>query len=400
VCREAWSASSFRDQENQMAQRFQTRITDFLRTETAGAKLLLGSALIALAVANSPLGDSYRSMWDLDLPFDALPDLRHLVNDGLMTLFFLVVGLEIRRELDGGELASPRAALLPVIGAVGGMVVPALIYAAFNAGGSGAAGWGIPTATDIAFAVGVVSLFAHRIPVGAKVFLLSLAIVDDIGAIIVIAVFYASEVHPGWLAVGAVIAAALGMTRWLALPTALVWLGGFLLWLALLGSGIHPTIAGVVLAAVIPRALAERADDVLHLWSSLIVVPLFALANAGIVLNGDSIGDALASPVGIGIVIALVIGKLAGIFTFAYIAVRARVAVLPEGATWSLMIALAAVAGIGFTVSLFVTELAFDSPALLERARVGVVVGSVAAAVIGGSLLHLATRGRDVQEAP
>jgi Na+:H+ antiporter, NhaA family len=371
-------------------------LADFLRTENAGAKLLLIATLVALVWANSPIADAYDSLWSTSLPWDRIPDLHALVNDGLMTIFFLVMGLEIRRELDGGELSDPRAAMLPVIAALGGMIVPALIYAAFNTGAVGSSGWGIPTATDIAFAVAVVAIFGQRVPTGAKVFLLSLAIVDDIGAIVIIAVFYSSDIEIVWIAIATAAALLLAATnRRRPLPALAVWAMGMVMWASLLLSGIHPTIAGVVLAFVMPRSLGARSEDALHSLSSYVILPLFALANAGVSVALSEMTDAFTSSIGLGVVAGLVIGKPVGITAFSWAAVRLRLGRLPEATTWPTMIALASIAGIGFTVSIFVTDLAFDEPTLINEALLGVLGGSLVAAVLGSLLLHRATLERE-----
>ena len=377
------------------------RFLDFLRAESAGSWLLLAATVLALAWVNLPLGDSYRAFVEAPLPIDRLPDLRHLVNDGLMALFFLVVGLEIKRELRGGELSSWKVAALPVVAATGGMVVPALAYVALNTGTEGSAGWGIPMATDIAFAVGVIAAFGARVPTGAKVFLLSLAIADDIGAILVIALFYAQGIEISWCLAAAAVVIVLGTIgrRWGArAPLAVYALGGIALWAAMLFSGIHPAISGVLVAVLIPSegragsSPAQRAETSVHPWSSLLVVPLFALTNAGAEIDAAALQDAFTSRVGLGVAIGLVLGKLVGVSAFSWLAVKSKVAVLPEATSWSHIVALAAIAGIGFTVSLFVTELSFADPALIDRARLGVLGGSVIAAVIGAGTLYRSTR--------
>ncbi|MBX5441028.1 MAG: Na+/H+ antiporter NhaA [Solirubrobacteraceae bacterium] len=415
----------------------------FLATETGSAGVLLAATLVALVWANSPLSGAYEDLWSARLTIDLAgarldEDLRHWVNDGLMALFFYVIGLEIRREWAMGELRDRRTAAVPAIAAIGGMIVPALIYTAVNAGGDGAGGWGIVMATDVAFVLGVLALLGSRCPPGVRVFLLTLAIVDDVGAILVIAVFYSHGVEPAWLAVAAAILVAIALGRrigdWRGPAYAVA---GVALWIAVLESGLHPTIAGValgLLTAVHPprradldRAAAlgrvfrraptahgvraatlqvrrsvsanERFEEVLHPWTSYVIVPLFALANAGVALDGDAIGDALSSPVALGVVAGLVAGKALGIGLFARAAVALRIGPLPGGVAARHLAGAAAVAGIGFTVSLFVAELAFEDDAVLrQEAKLGVLAASVLAAVVGAGLLRRAGPATDAHE--
>jgi NhaA family Na+:H+ antiporter len=353
-------------------------------------------------------------------------DLRHVVNDGLMTLFFFVVGLEIKRELVVGELNNLRRAALPALAAIGGMVLPAALYLALNLDGPSARGWGIPMATDIAFAVGVLAILGDRIPSGLKVFLVSLAIVDDIGAVLVIALFYTEGIHAGWLIAGLGVLASivvLRRMRVLWIPAYVVL--GTVVWLAIFESGVHATIAGVALGLLTPArptdpgglqdvvdnarampdepdaesvrattlqarevvSIAERLEHLLHPWTSFVIVPLFALANAGLGLSVDAARDAAASSVTLGIVVGLVAGKTAGIAAMSWLALRLRVAEAPEGVLSRHLIGGAAVAGIGFTVSLFITGLAFTDARLAAEAKMGVLSGSVAAGVIGALIL-------------
>jgi NhaA family Na+:H+ antiporter len=341
-----------------------------------------------------------------------------------MAIFFLVVGLEIKRELVTGDLRDPRVAALPAFAAVGGMVVPAGIYLAFNAGGSGADGWGIPMATDIAFAVGVLALLGSRVPASLKLFLLSLAIVDDVGAIVVIAVVYTATLDlvalaiAGAAVVGAVVLRATRI-HWMPVYVAL----GAVCWLATLESGIHATIAGVVFGLLAParpiapaelardwtldlsdeptadelRALAmianesvspaERVEHLLHPLTSFIIVPLFALANAGVEIQAGAFDAPGATAVALGVGLGLVVGKLVGVFAATWLAVRAGVASLPDGVSWAGVAGVAAVAGIGFTVSLFVAGLAFDDPALADAAKLAILAASVVAAAVGAATL-------------
>ena len=399
----------------------------FLHVEAAGGILLLLATVVALGWANSPWQESYRDVWHtvatVGVGDYALSEtLQHWVNDGLMAVFFFVVGLEIKRELVAGDLSQRRDAMLPAIAAVGGMVVPAAIYMAFNAGGDGSHGWGVPMATDIAFAVGVLALLGDRVPAPAKLLLLALAIVDDIGAIAVIAIFYTEDLAFGWLAAAVVGLAIVAQMRRLKVWYGPVYLvAGVLIWWFTLQSGVHATIAGVALGLVTPArpllpapqaeeiadrlaaepdlsvedvrevsfalresvSVAERVGEDLHPWSSYLIIPIFALANAGIPLSWDAIGDAAGSAVTLGVVAGLVIGKPLGIVAAAYIAVRTGLGRLPDGVTWPHIGGIGALAGIGFTVSLFITGLAFDSPTLRDQAALGVLAASVLAALAG-----------------
>lgn len=407
----------------------------FTRLQASGGILLLAATALALIWANSPWGQSYFELWETYLKIELgnlvlKESLLHWVNDGLMVIFFFVVGLEIKREVLVGELASPRRAALPLIAAVGGMVVPALIYIAFNLGRRGEAGWGIPMATDIAFVLGILTLFGSRVPLSLKVFFTALAIADDLGAVLVLALFYSGEISWVALGVAAVIFIVLiGLNRGQIrnpLPYALLGIG---LWLAFLQSGIHPTIAGVLLALTIParsqvRAEAymaqctaalrglgkgdshgigrrqqaaaqtleviaeriqtplQRLERSLNPWVAYLVVPVFALANAGVDLSGNLL-EALTMPVSLGIILGLVLGKSLGITLFSWLAVKTGLADLPYGVGWSQLFAASWLAGIGFTMSLFIASSAFEQPALLALAKVDILVASVLAAVIG-----------------
>jgi NhaA family Na+:H+ antiporter len=404
-------------------------LREFLATETAGGLLLVVAALVALVWANSPWEESYGTLWQTDLGlhigrwgFEL--DLRHWVNDGLMAIFFLVVGLEVKRELLLGELRDRRRAALPVVAAIGGMAVPALIYFALNPSGPEFPGWGIPMATDIAFAVGVLALVAPSIPSAVRLFLLTLAIVDDIGAIVVIAIFYSASLDLGWLLAALLIVLAVVVLRRLGFTATPLFVAlGVALWLAVHAAGVHATIAGVVMGLLVPATPAltreivrSRTDELvdvfspeaarqttrmarqavsplewleheLHGWTSLGIVPVFALANAGVELTADGLGDAARSTVTIGVVLGLVLGKTVGITAASWGAVRVGVADLPEGVTWRHLVGAAALAGIGFTVSLFITALAFDDQLLVDQAKVGVLVASVLATLVAIALL-------------
>ena len=380
-------------------------LREFIDVEVAGGLVLLIGAALALAWANLGASGQYEDFWRTPArlglgPFALDLELRHWINDLLMALFFFVVGLEIKRELVDGELRGARRAALPAIAALGGMAVPALIYFAINPSGAPARGWGIPMATDIAFAVGVLALFGRRIPLGLKVFLLSLAIVDDIGAIAVIAIFYAANIGLVPLALSAASVAAFAAS-WRARPPLrrpLLFLLAAVAWTALNASGVHPTIAGVALGLSVPAgpdpepSPAERLGHVLHPWTSFGVVPVFALANAGVVLPAGGLSAAMGHPVAAGIVAGLVAGKLLGISLASYLAVRLGLAVLPAGVGWGSLIGVAALGGIGFTVSLFIAELAFKDRALADAAKVGVLAGSTLAATLGCLLLAVLPR--------
>lgn len=386
--------------------RLQSPLQRFLRAETAGGVVLVVAAIAALAWVNSPWGGGYEDFWRTSLTADLRVtrirlDARHVISDGAMTLFFFVVSLEIKRELVRGELASRRSAALPVAAALGGMLVPAGVFLALNAGGEGERGWGIPMATDIAFAAGVLALAGSRVPVSLKVFLLALAIVDDLGAILVIAVFYAEDVAFQPLAWGALLCAGMVAARLAGMRSPLFYmLPGLLLWFAVYESGIHATIAGVVLAALTPAGAGEGGEApldglerALHPWASMLVAPAFALANSGIDLSPGFLGDVAGSQVSLGVVIGLLAGKPLGIVGAALLAVRLGLAAPPAGATWRALAAVGMLGGIGFTVSLFVTELAFTSASIAAEAKAGVFVASIAAAVLGLAALRTGSRG-------
>ena len=329
------------------------------------------------------------------------------VNDGLMAIFFFVVGLEIKRELIRGELADRRKAALPAAAALGGMIVPALIFVAFNAGGEGSRGWGIPIATDIAFAVGVLSLLGDRLPLSLKVFLLALAIVDDLGAIAVIAIFYTHDLSPDWLAVAAAMFALVYALSRLGVRHIAIYLAiALVAWLAVHESGVHATVAGVILGLLLPigpddgrgapaTSISGRLEHALHPWTSYVIIPIFALVNAGIELDGGIVGDAATSPVAIGVALGLILGKPIGITLFSYVAVKLGVAVLPDGVGWTVIGAVSMIAGIGFTVSLFVTALAFKDPSLIEEAKIGILTGSAVIGTLGFFVLRYRTRARE-----
>lgn len=421
-----------------------------LRHEAAGGIVMLVAAAVAIVWANSPWSDSYVEVWQTPLRVE-LGDLLHLdhlslqawVNDALMTVFFLLVGLEIKREVVHGELRDPRAVALPVIAALGGMLVPAAVYATLNRGGAGADGWAVPMATDIAFAVGIVTLAGRRVPLAAKIFLLTLAVADDIGAIVVIAVFYTGALSWGWFACALVaLAAIFGLRRGDVQSLAPYLAVGAFAWLALLESGVHATLVGVALGLLTPawplrsprrfppearrvinqveaayydRILTqeefteneqriaevarlamystsplERLERALSPWVAYVVVPVFALANAGVALSGDAVGGLVGDPITAGVLLGLVVGKTVGVFGATALAVRLGVGRLPGGTTWRHVLGLSTTAGVGFTVALFVTSLSFDTAATADAAKVGILAGSTLAGVAGFLLLRLA----------
>ena len=417
---------------------------DFAHKQSSGGILLIAATVVALVWANSPWAGSYAALWHTKLTVgvgDASisKDLTHWINDGLMAVFFFVVGLEIKREVLVGELSSVRNAALPIAAAVGGAVVPAAIYLAINAGTEGSAGWGIPMATDIAFALGVLALLGDRVPLALKVFLTALAIVDDIVAVLVIAFFYTSDISWGALGVGGLFLLALIVANLIGVGRTLVYaVLGVGLWLCFLLSGVHATVAGVLLALTVPAisfinpgAFLERSryvldrfeqagekgenvlsneerqaalhalnhaayklepplhelEHALHPWVVFAIMPIFALANAGVPLDGG-LADALTSPVALGIVAGLVVGKQVGITLFAWLAVKSGVSELPEGIRWRHVYGASWLAGIGFTMSLFITDLAFSEGSLVEAAKLGILVASLIAGVVGWTILR------------
>jgi Na+:H+ antiporter, NhaA family len=376
---------------------------EFIKLESAGGLLLLFAALLALLVANSPLASLYDALLSttVAVQIGALVISKPLllwINDGLMAVFFFLIGLEIKREVMEGELSSVAQIVLPGIGALGGMLVPAVIYVAFNLNDPEAlGGWAIPMATDIAFALALLGTFGSRVPVALKVFLLTLAIFDDLAAIVVIAIFYSGDISTSALLVGAVaLAIAALMNRLGVTRTSAYILLGVVLWIAVLKSGVHATLAGVLIALFVPMRdsgqhspLQELEHD-LHGPVAYAVLPIFAFANAGLALSGISI-DTVLQPVTIGIVAGLVLGKPLGILGFVAIAVALRLVSLPPGFTWLQLLGVAFACGIGFTMSLFIAGLAFEhgASAYLQADRLGILLGSIIAAVCAFGLLHL-----------
>ncbi|MYB49853.1 MAG: Na+/H+ antiporter NhaA [Dehalococcoidia bacterium] len=421
----------------------------FMHEEASSGIVLFLAAVVALVWANSPWYDAYHDLlethiivgfgsWAID------ETIHHWIDDGLMAIFFFVVGLEIKRAVVVGELSSVRKAALPIFAALGGMIVPALLYVTFNPGGEEFRGWGIPMATDIAFSLGVLSLLRTRAPLPLKIFLTAFAIIDDIGAVIVIAVFYTGDIAWGNLGIGAVFLVALLVVSRLGIRHPLVYaVLGVAVWLAFLYSGVHATVAGVLVAATIPirvrvdtpgflargrdlllvfersgeyahkdetsseqRAILveledtaremqsplQRFETALHPWVAFVIMPLFALSNAGVKLEGDFL-EALTHPVTIGIVLGLVVGKQVGVTLFSWVAVRFGFAALPYGVTWLQFYGVALLGGIGFTMSLFITNLAFTGDLLTTEAKIGILLGSAISGIIGYLVLFRAGKG-------
>ena len=427
----------------------------YLQTEATSGIVLIVCALIALVWANSSVGASYFAFWHTPLELDfgrfhIEESLGECINDGLMVIFFLMVGLEIKREVLSGELASVRRAALPMAAALGGMLVPALIFTALNLGGGGQRGWGVPMATDIAFALGVLALLGKRVPVGLKVFLAAVAIVDDLGAVLVIAIFYSSGLNLAALAAAGCLLGLLVVLNLFHVRRPLVYLlVGIGLWLAVLASGVHATIAGVLLALAIPdrrringRAFVQLTRDLVNQlqdhgderqpealsghelevvetlelaceavqtplrrlehalvpWVSWVIMPLFALANAGVAVSAGGLADACRSPITLGVLLGLVLGKPIGVMSFSWLAVRLRLAALPAGVTWSKLFGACLLCGIGFTMALFIAGLAFEDAVRLDQAKMGVLAGSFVAALLG--LGWLARRPGTVPDLP
>lgn len=407
-------------QEGMSAQRALGRrvsaLQDFLRQEAAGGYVLMAAAALALIVANSPLAGTYFAVLDTKIGFDLGPlalheTVLHWINDGLMALFFLLVGLEIKREVLDGELSRPSRIVLPGMAALGGVIVPALIYVAFNAGNPEAVrGWAIPAATDIAFALGVLALAGDRVPASLKIFLTALAVLDDLAAIIIIAVFYTAELHMAALAgAGGALALLIVFNR---LKVQALWpylLVGLVLWYCVLESGVHATLAGVALAMTIPlrRTPAKpdshttsplhRLEHLLHRPVAFLVIPIFGFANAGLAL-GELTLRHFTDTIPLGIALGLFFGKQIGIFLTSMLIIRLGWADMPRNASVGQLYGVSVVCGIGFTMSLFVGNLAFTSPELLAETKAGVFIGSLASAILGLTLLKIF--GPDLKGAP
>jgi Na+:H+ antiporter, NhaA family len=367
----------------------------FARSEQFGGVLLIGCTALSLVLANSPAGPAWLALWHVQLgPLSA----EHWINDALMAVFFLLIGLELERELYVGELSNPRQALLPAIAALGGMAVPALIHVALNVGTPTAAGFGIPMATDIAFALGILALLGTRVPPALKVFVVAFAVIDDLGAIIVIAVAYSGDLAWEWM--GAALACFAGLLllnrplRVMALTPFLV--GGALLWLCLLKAGVHASIAGVLLAFAIPftarrgaaASPSQRLEHALHAPVAYGVLPLFALANTGIVIDVGAVAS-LAGVNGLGILLGLAVGKPLGVTLACVAAVRSRMCALPEGAAWRHVVGAGMLGGIGFTMSIFITNLAFAGDAkVINGSKLAILVASAGAGIVGSLWLR------------
>ena len=421
----------------------------FFRKEAASSILLIAATIIALIWVNSDVGETYHRFWHTKISFTFAhfhisKTLLHWVNDGLMSLFFFTVGLEIKREILVGELATPKKALLPVIAALGGMIVPGLIYAAINIGLPTIHGWGIPVATDIAFALGAVAVFGRRLPVGLRIFLAAFAIADDLGAVVIIAIFYTKEIVWSNLIISLFLILGLAVANFFWIRQTLIYaILGLAVWFFVLGSGVHPTIAGVIVSLFVPargrydtdnflqnvkkitekfeceeqscgysillnqehlyavQALELACHDVetplqrlmhaLHPWVAFVILPLFALGNTGLVFRGIVFSEMVSNPVILGVIFGLVVGKPIGIMLFSYISVKSGMASLPQQVRWSHILGGAMLGGIGFTMSLFLSELSFSDPHIIDYARFAILAGSILSAVFGMSFLGFFT---------
>ena len=423
-------------------------VNKFMHYENSGGIMLFLAVIAALFLANSPWGGAFHDLWETEFSLrfggqELSYSLHYWINDGLMAMFFFTVGLELKRELIAGELSSFKKAILPFGAAVGGMVIPALLYVMLNAGLPSAGGWGIPMATDIVFALSIITLAGKRVPLAAKVFLVALATVDDIGAVLVIALFYSSELSMSNLGIGFILLSVLAIANWMGVRNmlfyAIIGIGG--VWLAFLLSGVHATIAGVLVAFTIPsrtkidqneysssvNALMTRFDSetpvkgpimtskqhqiieeiqatsrnaqtplqklegALHPWVAFLVIPLFALSNAGVVIGSDFF-EQIINPVTIGIMLGLVVGKLVGVVLFTWIFVKARIAPLPDRVNWMHIVGVAFIAGVGFTMSLFITNLAFTEQYMIDQAKYGILGASLIAGVLGFLALKRASK--------
>jgi Na+:H+ antiporter, NhaA family len=417
----------------------------FVHSETSGSIVLFGATVAALVWANSPWSSSYFAVWKFPLRLSGYAffsmDVHHWIDDGLMALFFLVVGLEIKREIVKGELSSIRQAALPIIAAVGGMLFPALVYFALNHSGAGARGWGIPMATDIGFALGVLALLGERIPSSLRLFMLATAIVDDVGAILVIAIFYTPQISIFPLALACGFLALLIVISINKGPISVYAVVGFIFWAAVLSSGVHATIAGVILGLVAPAkpkfrpeeladkagpllssfrsqilsndkssaeatlaeldlvlqstdSIAERLERSIHPWVCFLILPLFALASAGVALSTGQMKLAISSPIALGVFLGLIFGKAIGIALFSFLAVRSKIAGMADGLTWSGITGVGILAGIGFTVALFISGLSFEDEMLIAASKVAVIIASLAAGSIGYVYLRLTLKNK------
>ncbi len=386
-------------------------LRDFLRHESAGGILLIAAAALALVVANSPFAAAYAALLDLPVVMGAgsavlEKPLILWINDGLMAVFFFLVGLEVKREVLAGQLSSWNKASLPLIAAFGGMAAPAAIFIAINQGfPENLGGWAIPAATDIAFALGILTLLGPRVPTALKALLLAIAVIDDIGAIAIIAIFYSAETDISMLlAAGATLLAMIGLNRARVASSMPYVLLTVVLWVFVLNSGVHATLAGVAAAMCVPlsargEAPLERMEHALHPWVAFLVIPVFGFANAGITLAGISPADVVA-PLPLGIALGLLIGKQVGIFGLAWVAIKAGFASMPEGVNWRQLHGLSLLAAIGFTMSLFIGNLAFADAETINAVKVGVLSGSLIAALAGYFLLKRSLPPRAANESP
>lgn len=379
--------------------------TEFFESERAGGFVLISCTIISLLLANSNWGEAYVGFWHTELGGFSL---EYWINDGLMVIFFLLIGLELEREIYKGELSNARNAMMPVFGAAGGMLVPAGIYLLFNYGTTAQSGAGIPMATDIAFAIGILSILGNRVPPALKVFLIALAVIDDLGAILVIAFFYTKGIVLTNLLISLGIFAVLLVLNRLRVQILWIYLlAGVAMWYFMLHSGVHPTITGVLLAFAIPFGTGEsssisyKLQSALHKPVSFAILPIFALANTGIVIESGW-AESLFTDSSLGIFLGLLIGKPLGIFLFCFLAVLAGVAILPTGVKWKQLAAVAVLGGIGFTMAIFITLLAFDDTTHIVQAKVAILIASLFAALAGLGLLHLVLREKqqDSQELP
>ncbi|MEM7779332.1 MAG: Na+/H+ antiporter NhaA [Pseudomonadota bacterium] len=378
-----------------MIERVSSALKDFLKQESAGGIFLIIAAALALIIANSPLSEAYFGTLGtkLNVSFGAFEIDKALllwINDGLMAIFFFLIGLEVKREIINGQLSTWNKASLPLAAAIGGMAIPALIYVGFNWNTpENLNGWAIPAATDIAFALGILSLLGPRVPVAMKALLLAVAVIDDIGAITVIALFYTGEIKTDMLIGGAVMLAALFAVGRMRIGSAIPYvLLTIIMWVFVLKSGVHATLAGVTAAMMVPmvardgKHMVEKFEHGLHPWVAFVIIPIFGFANAGVSLTGIAPSDLLA-PLPLGIALGLLIGKQIGIVGFAWLAVKAGLAQLPEGVGWAKIYGLSLLAGIGFTMSLFIGNLAFTEQAMIDAVKLGVLSGSLIAAIAG-----------------
>lgn len=391
--------------KNKLYLRLLLPIQEFVRLESASGIVLFFCTAIALFAANSTWDRVYFDLLNTEISVGiegvALrKTILHWINDGFMSLFFFVVGLEIKRELLIGELASIKRAMLPVVAAIGGMVVPAVIFIIINTGTNSLAGWGIPMATDIAFSLGVLTLLASRLPAQLKIFLVAFAIVDDLGAVVVIAFFYGTNIHWFFLFASMVIFLLLLIANFIGIRNILHYIVlGILLWFTVLESGIHATISGVLLALTIPvhekndtpQPLLLRFEHNLHPWVTFVVMPIFAFANAGVSIVGNT-DLVFSAPVVLGIILGLVIGKQIGITLFSWIAVKLNIAALPSGVLWKHIYGVSCLGGIGFTMSLFIATLAFDQQTLLSQSKLAILVASLISGCAGYAVLRTSNR--------